>query len=282
MHKIYIDFSNQENGYCSAALMHIIQRHEEAEEYYSLSRILDEDIDLNVNDFMKFEDILAKMEIQFIPFITRERIIDIINEEQSTQKIIEHVQKKLNEYELNQIKKIDIFDSTNQENEDTRRKVLQIISDMSGYDSENIDAQVEIAIIYEKLQDELVAQFHFSKELVENFKQKPKSFAYALCLEDANEVAEKENIRNAYVLLKYYEYSNLVIIFFTCGEDEFQLIEYENNFFWNEEKELLELYRANNLIYVFQKLTIEETSENEAEDIYALRGLDESMLRNKF
>lgn len=254
MYKIYIDFSNQENGYNSAALIHLLQENPDVKEFYSVSKVLDEDIDFNVNDFLDFEKILAKIEIPFLLMIDRGSIPDIMYEEQSTQKIIEYVQKTLNEDELNQIKKIDLFDSKNKEDEDIRKKVLQLISDMSGYDSKDTESQIEIAIIYEKLQDELVAQFHFTKELVENFKINPESFAYALCLEDANEVEEKENISKEYVLLKHYEYANLLIIFSTSIYHEFQLIECENDFLWNEEKEILELYRENRLIYTFQKL----------------------------
>ena len=252
MKKIFISFNNQNNAYNSATLIHILQTHPEAKEFYSLCRILDARIDIDINDFLNFEDILAEVELGFIAVIDRNEILDIAIKEQSTQNIIKYAQETLSDYELKKIRVIDLFEKLTLEDEVLKNKVLRLIAEMSGYTLEHEEAQVEVTKIYEKLQDELVAEFHFSKELIINFKNNTEKYAYAKCLKDNNEVEEKENIEEEYLLFKLYEYANLLIVFSTCEEDEFQLLECENDFTWHDKKEILELHR-DSLVYRFKK-----------------------------
>jgi len=254
MKKIFISFCNQVNGYNSAALIQIHQTHSEAKEFFSLCRVMDASVDIDVNDFLNFEDILAEVELGFIALINRNEILTIMTKEQSTQKIIEYAQETLTDDELKKIREIDLFEKLSVEDEALKNRVLKLITEMSGYGLEDTQAQIEVAKIYDKLQDELVAQFHFTKELVKNFKNNPEKYANAKCLEDNNEVEEKENIEGEYLLFKLYEYANLLIVFSTCEEDEFQLIECENDFIWDDKKELLELSHES-LVYRLQKLT---------------------------
>ena len=257
MKKIFISFNNQVNGYNSAVLIHIHKTHPEAKEFFSLCRSLDDSVDVNVNDFLDFEDILAEVKLDFIALIDRNEILNIMTKEQSTQKIIEYVQETLNDDELKKIRMIELFEKLSVEDEALKIQVLQSIAEMSGYGLEDTEAEIEVAKIYEKLQDELVVQFHFGKELIKNFKCNPEKYANSKCLEENNEVEEKESIKGEYLLFKLYEYANLVIVFSTCEEDGFQLLECENNFIWNDKKEILELYREN-LVYRFQKLNKQE------------------------
>ena len=259
MKKIFISFSNQTNGYNSAALIQILENNPEAKEFFTLSRVYDNSIDIDVNDFLNFEDILAQIKLDFLAFIDRRKILNMIEEEQSTQKIIEYVQLFLNDAELNKIREIDLFEKLTLKDEALRNRVLKLIAEMSGYGLDDTEAEIEVAKIYDKLQDELVVEFHFGKELIINFKKNPERYAHVQCVEDNNQFGEKEDIEGEFTLIKLYEYANLLIVFSTYKEDDFQLLECKNNFIWNDKKEILELYRES-LVYRFEKLTIKGLS----------------------
>ena len=101
--------------------------------------------------------------------------------------------------------------------------VIELIKSIFKIEEDTVEHQIEIMNIYCTLQDELVMEVHFPRERIKAFKNNPKKYANAKCIDDDS--AYICNYLDKYVLIKEYKYAKTFIIFYVTDDNETCLFE---------------------------------------------------------
>ncbi len=105
--------------------------------------------------------------------------------------------------------------------------VIELIKSTFEIEEDIVEHQIEIMNIYCTLQDELVMEVHFPRERIKAFKNNPKKYANAKCIDDDSIYIC--DYLDKYILIKEYEHAKTFIIFYVTDDNQTCLFE-ENTY----------------------------------------------------